>query len=384
MDPSEVGIIGYGQSVYVKRTERTLFSFLAEAARAALASAGLRKDTIDGLAVCSFELPPDNAVTLAEQFGLSVSWAYLGTAGGAGPVASVINATRAIAAGHAETVLCLAGDNYDVAGHYRLMDNFNRALKNYAAPHGFGGANGLFGIVQRKHMETYGTRREQLGRIAVGQRASARLNDNALLRDPMSLDDYLNARVIADPLRLYDCVLPCAGAEAVVVGPLDRVPPGKGVRILSGYERHNHPPGEPAPLRGGWELFRETLYRDAGCGPEDMDFVQAYDDYPIMVAIQLEDLGFCSKGEVDRFLEQHSFAWDGSLPLNTDGGQLSCGQAGAGGGMIGLVEAVRQLRHEAGARQVERARRGLVSGYGMVGYGHGLSTSAVILEGTDE
>jgi len=375
-----IGILGYGQSVYVKRTDRTLFSFFAEVSRQALASANLAKDAIDGLAVCSFELPPDNAVTLAEQLGISVSWAYLGTAGGAGPVASVINAVRAIDAGHARTVLCIAGDNYDVAGHYRLMDNFNRALKNYATPHGFGGANGLFGIVQRKHMETYGTTREQLGRIAVGQRASAMLNENALLRSPLTLDEYLNARVIADPLRLYDCVLPCSGAEAVIVGALDRAPKGKRIRVLSGYERHNHPPGEPAPLRGGWELFRDALYRDAGFGPSEMDFVQAYDDYPIMVAIQLEDLGFCKKGEVGHFLEQHSFAWNGSLPLNSGGGQLSCGQSGAGGGMIGLVEAARQLRKEAGVRQLAKARRGLVSGYGMVGYGHGLSTSSVILE----
>jgi len=375
-----IGILGYGQSVYVKRTDRTLFSFFAEVSRQALASANLAKDAIDGLAVCSFELPPDNAVTLAEQLGISVSWAYLGTAGGAGPVASVINAVRAIDAGHARTVLCIAGDNYDVAGHYRLMDNFNRALKNYATPHGFGGANGLFGIVQRKHMETYGTTREQLGRIAVGQRASAMLNENALLRSPLTLDEYLNARVIADPLRLYDCVLPCSGAEAVIVGALDRAPKGKGIRVLSGYERHNHPPGEPAPLRGGWELFRDALYQDAGFGPSEMDFLQAYDDYPIMVAIQLEDLGFCKKGEVGHFLEQHSFAWNGSLPLNSGGGQLSCGQSGAGGGMIGLVEAARQLRKEAGVRQLAKARRGLVSGYGMVGYGHGLSTSSVILE----
>lgn len=375
-----IGILGYSQSIYVKRTDRTLFSFFAEVARQALASANLSRDAIDGLAVCSFELPPDNAVTLAEQFGISVSWAYLGTAGGAGPVASVINAIRAVEAGHAKAVLCIAGDNYDVAGHYRLMDNFNRALKNYATPHGFGGANGLFGIVQRKHMESYGTKREQLGRIAIGQRSSAGLNDNALLRAPLTLDEYMNARMIADPLRLYDCVLPCSGAEAVVVGALDRAPSGKAIRVLSGYERHNHPPGEPAPLRGGWELFRDALYRDAGYGPSEMDFVQAYDDYPIMVAIQLEDLGFCAKGEVGHFLEQHSFAWNGTLPLNTGGGQLSCGQSGAGGGMIGLVEAVRQLRQEAGARQLVTARRGLVSGYGMVGYGHGLSTSSVILE----
>ena len=380
IDGREVGIVGYAESAYVKKTKRTLIALLAEMARGAIASAGMSRDDIDGIAVCSFMLPPDNAVTLAEQLGIPVSWAYLGTAGGAGPVASVINAIRAVEAGHARAVLCLAADNYDVAGHYRLMDLFNRALINYATPHGFGGANGLFGIVQRKHMETYGTRREELGRIAIGQRASAQRNPNALLRGPLTLEDYLKARVIADPIRLYDCVLPCTGADAVVVAPLRRAPAGKAVRVLAGYEQHNHPAGEIAPLRGGWEMFRDRLWADAGYGPADMDFVQAYDDYPIMVALQLEDHGFCSKGEIGAFLARHSFSFDGSFPLNTNGGQLSCGQAGAAGGMIGLVEAVRQLRGEAGSFQLAQARRGLVSGYGMVGYGHGLSSSSVVVE----
>ncbi len=376
----DIGILGFAESAYEKKTNRTLISMLAEVARNAVASAGLKREDIDGVAVCSFVLPPDNAVTLAEQLGIPVSWAYFGTAGGAGPVASVINAMRAVEAGQAKNVLCLAADNYDVAGHYKLMDFFNKALINYGTPNGFGGANGLFGIVQRKHMETYGTRREDLGRIAVGQRASARLNENALLRGPMTIEDYLNARVIADPIRLYDCVLPCAGADAVVIGPLDRAPAGKGIRVRAGYEQHNHPAGEIAPLRGGWELFRDRLWADAGYGPSDMDFVQAYDDYPIMVAIQLEDHGFAKKGEIGAFLAERTFSFEGSFPLNTNGGQLSCGQAGAAGGMIGLVEAVRQLRGEAGPFQVAKAQRGLVSGYGMVGYGHGLSSSSVVLE----
>lgn len=377
---SRIGLAGYGHAPYEKRTTRTLFSLFAEAGSKALASAGLAFSDVDGLAVCSFELNPDNAVTTAEQFGISVSWAYLGTAGSAGPVASVINAVNAILSGQATTVLCIAGDNYDVGGHFKLMDNFNRALRNYATPLGFGGANGLFGVIQRKHMETYGTRREDLGRIAVGQRRSAQMNPDALLRGPLTIGDYLNARVIADPIRLYDCVLPCAGCEAVVVTTLDRAPPGKRVEILSGFERHNHPPMEIAPLRGGWELFADRLFNQAGYGPKDMDCVQLYDDYPIMVAIQLEDLGFCKKGQVSAFLASHSFAFDGSLPLNTGGGQLSCGQAGIAGGLLSVTEAVRQLRGEGGDRQVKNARRGLVAGYGMVGYGHGLSASAIIIE----
>lgn len=379
---SDVCIAGYGRTAYEKRTQRSLFSFLAEAGRKALESADLTFKDVDGLAICSFELPPDNTVTAAEQFGISISWAYLGTAGSAGPISSIVNAKRAIEAGHATTVLCIAGDNYDVGGHFKLMDNFSRGLRNYGTPLGFGGANGLFGIIQRKHMETYGTRREDLARISVDQRRSAALNDHALLRTPLSIEDYLNARVIADPICLYDCVLPCAGAEAVVVTTLDRAPNGKAVRVLTGFERHNHPPMEIAPLRGGWEVFADRLYNEAGFGPEDIDFVQLYDDYPIMVAIQLEDLGFCKKGEVSAFLAANTFSWDGSLPLNTGGGQLSCGQAGIAGGLLSVTEAVCQLRGEGGTRQVANAKRGLVAGYGMVGYGHGLSASSIILEAT--
>jgi acetyl-CoA acetyltransferase len=374
-----VGILGYGETKHVKHTDRTLFSFFAEAALQAVSSAGLKKDQIDGLAVSSFFLAPDNAVTLSEQFGLSISWAWQFSAGSAGPVAGVMDAVRAVQAGQAEYVLCLAGDLYSVAAHYKLMRNFNHSLSNYAAPHGFGGPNGLFGIIQRKYMEKYGLKAEQLGKIAVAQRDNALLNENAVFRTPLTLDDYLNSRMIADPIRLYDCVLPVAGADAVIVGPLTGT--GRGVKILSGYEQHNYPPGEVCPLSGGWEVFRDRLYEDAGYGPEQMDFIENYDDYPIMSAIQLEDLGFCAKGEVGDYIDAHSFTWDGDVPMNTGGGQLSVGQAGAGGGLMSVVEATRQIRGEAGARQIATAERAVVAGYGMVGYGHGLSASAIVVEG---
>ena len=375
----DIGILGYGETQHVKRTERTLFSLFAEAANQALMSAGIPKTSVDGLAVSSFFLAPDNAVTLSEQFGLSISWAWQFSAGSAGPVAGVIDALRAIEAGQSQYVLCLAGDLYSVDAHYRLMRNFNHSLHNYAAPHGFGGPNGLFGIVQRKYMETYALTAEQLGKLAVAQRYNALPNENAVFREPLTIDDYLNARVIADPIRLYDCVLPCAGAEAILLGPLSG--DGKGVRVLSGYEQHNYPPGEVAPLSGGWEVFKDRLYDDAGYGPEDMDFIENYDDYPIMTAIQLEDLGFCRKGEVGDFIDAHTFTFDGDVPLNTGGGQLSIGQAGAGGGLMSVVEAARQIRGEAGPRQIAHSDRAVVSGYGMVGYGHGLSASAIVVGG---
>ena len=376
----DIGLIGYGNSIYEKRATRTEYSYLAEAARGALASAGVDKSEIDGLAISSTTLPPDNAATAAEYLGLALSWANVSTAGGAGAVISSINAVEAIEAGKANYVLCLAGGAQDMASFQNRITKFNAAVVDYLTPHGFGGMNGLFAIITRKHMERYGTGREQLGRIAVHQRANARFNEQALLRDPMTMEDYLAAPVIADPLVLFDCVLPCSGAEAVLIGPLDRVAKEKRVRVLAGAERHNHPIGEVAPLSGGWEVFCDDLYNAAALAPRDMDFVQAYDDYPIMVAIQLEDLGFCEKGEIGSFLAANTMTLDGSFPLNTGGAQLSCGQSGGGGGLITLVEAVRQLRNEAGPRQVKNATRGLVSGYGMVGYGHGLSASAMILE----
>jgi acetyl-CoA acetyltransferase len=111
-----------------------------------------------------------------------------------------------------------------------------------------------------------------------------------------------------------------------------------------------------------------------------MDFVQLYDDFPIMAAIQLEDLGFCRKGEIGSFLQKNRLTHDGSFPVNTGGGQLSCGQAGGSAGLLSMVEATRQLRGEGGARQVAHGRRGLVSGFGMISYGHGLASAAAIVE----
>jgi acetyl-CoA acetyltransferase len=381
MAPSGIGIIGYGSSVYEKGAPRAELSYFVDAGQAALSSAGLGWDVVDGLSTSSTTIQPDNAVTTAEQFGLSITWASVSNAGGAGAVVNVLDAVRAVEAGRATHVLCLSGAAQDSTYFRDRVARFNNAVGDWLAPHGFGGMNGLFGIVQRKHMETYGTTRAQLGRIAVDQRINARDNDNALLRGPMTIDDYLNAPMVAEPLGLFDCVMPCSGAEAILVGPLDRVPAGKRVHLRAARERHNHPVGEVAPLRGGWETYRDALYAEAGTGPAEIDMVEAYDDYPIMVAIQLEDLGFCVKGEIGPFLAAHRMTWDGDFPLNTGGGQLSCGQTGGGGGMIGITEAVRQLRHEGGPRQVPRARRALVSGYGMVAYGHGLSATAMILEG---
>ena len=189
------------------------------------------------------------------------------------------------------------------------------------------------------------------------------------------------ARPIADPLHLFDCVMPCAGAEAFLVMSEVRAKSLKlpYVRLKATIERHNAFAADPVQMRAGWALDRDELYRQAGAGPEDIDFVETYDDYPVISVMQLEDLGFCGKGEGPAFVRKHSFTWDGSFPLNTSGGQLSVGQAGAAGGFLGMVEAIRQLTGEAQGRQVKPAKLGLVSGFGMINYDRGLGSGAAIL-----
>jgi acetyl-CoA acetyltransferase len=373
-------IVGYGQTEYHKRAQHEVAWYLADAIRRALAHAGIDKREVDGLAVSSFMLPPDNTATLAEQLGFTLSWGYLGTFGGAEHVIGLLRAARAIQHDEAEVVVVVAADAFTVERHMAMMNVFNTGFE-YLAPYGMGGTNGLFAMVERRHRYEFGTTREQLGKLAVTQRRNAALNPNALLRAPLSLDDYLNARLIADPLRLYDCVLPCSGGDAVVVTSARRARAlgRRPIRVLAGDERTNYRARDLVMLEGGWAEFSPKLFRDAGLGHADIDMLQLYDDYPIMEVIQIEGLGFCGKGEGGPFVEKTDISLTGTLPINTGGGQLSAGQCGAGGGAIGLTEAVMQLQGEAGARQVPSARTALVTGFGMVGFVKGLCQSAVIL-----
>lgn len=382
-DPRLAGarIVGAAQSPYTKKptcsTLELLTGTIAELCRAH----GLRPRDVDGLAVSSFRLPPDNVVTVAEQLGITPRWAMQGAHGGASGVVSVVEAAQAITLGRASVVVCAAADAFDVASHMALLEGFNSGMREHLAPYGFGGTNGIFALVESAHRARYGTTREQLGRIAVTLRGHAARNDNALLRTPMSLDDYLAARLIADPIRLYDCVLPCAGSDVVLLMSVAEATRRglPGLRVLAGEQLHNHRPGGALSVTTGAAAFADQLFATAGVDRADLDFAQLYDDYPIMVLIQLEDLGFAPKGSGGTYVTGTDLSTTGTLPLNTGGGQLSCGQAGASGGMIGVFEAVTQLRGAGGARQVPGAATGLVSGFGMVGYGRGLSSAAMVL-----
>jgi acetyl-CoA acetyltransferase len=366
---------------YVRYSIRAAHWWLARAFSELLKKSGLKKSDVDGLTVSSFTLAPDTAIGLTQHLGLSPRWLDHIPLGGASGVVALRRAARAVQAGDADIVACIAGDTNHVDSFRLTLANFSQFARDAVYPYGAGGPNASFAFLTAYYMQKHGATREDFGKLCVAQRANALKFDGALFKKPLSLEEYLTARPIAEPLHLFDCVMPCAGAEAFLVLREDRARSlGMAYARLRGtIERHNAFASDPVQMRAGWALDREDLYRQAGAGPEDIDFVQTYDDYPVISLMQLEDLGFCAKGEGPAFVRKHGLTWDGSFPLNTSGGQLSVGQAGAAGGFLGMVEALRQLTGEAGGRQVKNAKLGLVSGFGMINYDRGLGSGAAIL-----
>jgi acetyl-CoA acetyltransferase len=366
---------------YVRYSIRAAHWWLARAFAGLLKDSNLRKGDVDGLAVSSFTLAPDTAIGLTQHLGLSPRWLDYIPLGGASGIVALRRAARAVQAGDAEVVACIAGDTNHVDSFRLTLANFSQFARDAVYPYGAGGPNASFAFLTAYYMRTYGAQCEDFGKLCVAQRTNALQNPHALFKKPLTLEEYLSARLIAEPLRLFDCVMPCAGADAFLVLSEDRAKALKlpHAKLLGTIERHNAFTSDPVQMRAGWALDRDDLYRQAGCSPQDMDFVQAYDDYPVIALMQLEDLGFCAKGEGPAFVRKHSFTWDGSFPLNTSGGQLSVGQAGAAGGSLGMVEAIRQLTGQAGGRQVKNAKLGLVSGFGMINYDRGLGSGAAIL-----
>lgn len=366
---------------YVRYSIRSAHWFLGRALRLLCEGAGITKDAIDGLCVASFSLAPDTAVGLAQHLGVSPRWLDHIPMGGAAGIVSLRRAARAVEAGDAEIVACLSGDTNHVDSFRQNTSSFSRFAVDAVYPYAAGGPNMSFAFLTQYYMRTYGAEPADFGRLCVAQRANALKNPLALFKKPLTLDEYLASRPIADPIRLFDCVMPCAGAEAFLVMSEDRAK-SLGLpyaRALSAVERHNAFPSDPIQIRGGWVLERDRLYGRAGLGPEEIDLIEVYDDYPVISLMQIEDLGFCAKGEGPAFVRAHSFEVEGSFPLNTSGGQLSVGQAGAAGGSLGLVEAVRQLTGRPLGAQVPDARHALVSGFGMINFDRGLCTGAAIL-----
>jgi acetyl-CoA acetyltransferase len=366
---------------YVRYSIRAAHWWLARAFDSILKKTKLSKDEIDGLTVSSFTLAPDTAIGLTQHLGLSPRWLDHIPLGGASGVVALRRAARAVQAGDADIVACVAGDTNHVDSFRLTLANFSQFARDAVYPYGAGGPNASFAFLTAYYMRLHGATREDFGKLCVAQRTNALKYPHALFKKPLSLDEYLSARPIAEPLHLFDCVMPCAGAEAFLVLREERA---KALslpyaRLRGTIERHNAFASDPVQMRAGWALDRDDLYRQAGVTAKDIDFVETYDDYPVISLMQLEDLGFCAKGEGAAFVRKHNFTHDGSFPLNTSGGQLSVGQAGAAGGFLGMVEAIRQLTGEAQGREVKKAKLGLVSGFGMINYDRGLGSGAAIL-----
>jgi len=344
-------------------------------------AARIKKNDIDGFCISSFTLTPDSAVGLMQHAGVSPRWLDHIPMGGASGVVALRRAARAVQAGDAELIACIGADTNHVDTFRNTIATFSQFANDAVYPYGSGGPNSSFAFLTDYYMREFGVTREDFGKLCIAQRENALPIAHAMMKKPLTMDQYLSARLIADPLRLFDCVMPCAGAESFLVMSEDRartlnIP---YTNILSTIERHNAFPNDPIQFRGGWAMDAGEFYDQAGIGPSDIDFLQAYDDYPVICFMQIEDLEFCKKGEVVKFISDKNFTVNGNFPVNTSGGQLSMGQAGAGGGYLGVVETIRQLTKQTLGHQVENARYGLVSCFGMINYDRGLCTSAAIL-----
>lgn len=343
---------------------------------------GLRPSDIDGFCFSSFSSGPDSVVGMTQHLGLTPRWMDDLPTGGASGVMALRRAARAVQAGDADIVVCVAADANHIDSFRRSLDGFSRFSRDAVYPYGFGGPNATFALITDAYMRANGVTREDFGKLCVAQRANAGSNPLALQRQPLTMEAYLKARPIADPVHLFDCVMPCAGAEAFVV-TTPEIAAQRGLAaasILATIERHNAFPEDPVQLRGGWAMDIDEFWDMAGIAPSDVDLLQVYDDYPVIVAMQIEDIGFCGKGAIADFIRRTSFDITGDLPLNTNGGQLSAGQAGAAGGFQNVTECLRQIIRQPLGEQVPDAEIGVVSGFGLVNYDRGVCTGAVAMK----
>jgi len=245
-----------------------------------------------------------------------------------------------------------------------------------------------FGLMTDAYDQKYSLKQEALGHLAITQRNGALVNENAVenLRKPLTMENYLNSRMMSDPIRLLDCVMRCDGANGVLVTTIDRAKAlgaQKMVRLAAYSEITNYDPTTalPEPFESGFQVVGPEALRKAGITVGHIDMFHPYDDFLIAILFQLEQIGFCKRGEGSDFLLNTDLSPKGKLPINTGGGQISAGQPGLAGGGVNTVEAVRQLFGEAGSRQVPNAKNALVTGIGVVPYFRNWGSSvAMVLE----
>ncbi|OUL98833.1 thiolase family protein [Variovorax sp. JS1663] len=396
---ADVAIVGYGRTPYSRAKPGepvlTVDEYIAWAADLALQKAGMSKNDFDGqgLGVSHAEVAHtvNWSAATAENLGISPQVLLRGDQGGASAASLLIRAAAMIRAGIVDRVLVVGADTPldipSLAPGLPLSPERTRGVYwDFQGPFGVMGASAQFALVQTRYRHQYALKDEQLGKIAVTNRFHASLHPGAIYRQPFTLDDYMNSRVLSDPIRLLDCVPIVNGGLAYIVTSAEtaRTLTDRPVYLLGAGEANNYYHGSralPDITTTGYAVAAPLAMQRAGVRHEDIDFLQPYDDYPFIAMMTIEDHGFCRKGEGGRFVEEHDLRFDGDFPMSTDGGQLSGGQpGGAIGGFMPLVEAVTQLRGEAGDRQVRDARIGIACGFGGIPYGRpGRSCISLIL-----
>jgi acetyl-CoA acetyltransferase len=365
---NDIAIVGAGLSDIGRVDTKTVYELHYQAASRAIADAGLTKADIDGMASCGTGLLAP--VEVAEYMGLRPDWVDGTSVGGSSWEFMLEHASAAIRAGHAETVLIVYGSTTRAdlkRGRRSANLSFGaRGPVQFEVPFGHTLIS-KYAMATRRHMYEFGTTIEQLAEIAVSTRDNASRNPEAYYREPITIDDVQNSRMMADPLTKLHCCIRSDGGGAVVVTSKERALDcaKQPVWALGTGESTSH------TTMSEWDDFTESpavrsgrqAFDRAGVTPEDIDVCQIYDAFTAMVLFSLEALGFCKKGEGGPFVEDGKLRLGGALPTNTDGGGLSHCHPGMRG-MFLLVEAVRQLRGEAHGRQVENAELCCVNGTG--------------------
>jgi acetyl-CoA acetyltransferase len=377
MSLTPTAIVGIGQTRPVRRSEKGLRALVVEAIEAAIADSGLSPGDIDGVITDGLVMPttvPRDYI--AAQFGIDRRFDGGMSYGGAGTAAAPGLAQLAISTGQAKAVVYYFGVDWGTraSGPYGFHDLY-AAKMAFEKPYGFTGQPSYFGLWAKRYMHEYGLTERDLAMIAVTQRESALLNPFSQVTAPMTYDDYFAARMISDPLRVPDCCLITDGACAFVMTSLERArdlpkPPvrvlgtGFGSEPITGDDVFTQPAGM---MRiPGARAATERALAQAGVTLDDVDFAEVYDCFTISCLLQIEEIGFCKRGEGAAFIREKGMGIGGGLPINTHGGLLSHSYLL---GVEHVVEAVRQLRGEAGAGQVHDARVGLVGGLSNPDYG---------------
>ncbi|MBM3659516.1 MAG: thiolase [Actinobacteria bacterium] len=379
----KAAVVGVGATQYYKRGQsvpQTPLEMAGKAMLAALDDAGLAVDDVDGLALYSFGLGGDTSL-FAQTMGIpEVRFTAMLTGGGGGAAGSVGLAAAAIDSGMATTVVSLMtlqqavsrfGTSYAPRGKPGAQYSASPSPeKDFASPAGLMGPGQMFAVLAMRHMHLYGTQREHFAEVAISQRENAIKRETSLMQVPLTLDDYFNARLIAEPLCLFDFCLECDGAVAVVTTTLDRAqdlrqPPVKVTASAHGGHGRwgqaitwmNMP--DEYFVSSGHRPVAQRLWDMAGMTEADVDVALLYDHFSPMVIMQLEDYGFCPIGEGGRFVADGNIRYGtGSIPVNTHGGNLSEAYII---GMTHVKEAVEQLRGTA-VNQVADAEVALVTG----------------------